>query len=150
MLVPSFDNVNQPIAGSNSVPYNFSESVNIQTMDNQLNPNEQRNHPVSASGVDSFNISVNDKLQSQDSFGMWVNNIISDSPCSADESVLESSVSSLHEPYSSLVVDNQQSSLPEQVFSLTDVSPTWVSSTEKSKVSFALLIHLHTSNNFML
>ncbi|KAK7291696.1 hypothetical protein RIF29_07054 [Crotalaria pallida] len=119
--IPSFDNLTQPIAGSNSVPYNFSEIVNLQTMDNQANPN--------------------DTLQSQGSFGMWVNNIMSDSPCSVDESGLDSSVSSVHESYSSLLVDNQQSSLPEQVFNLTDVSPAWVSSTEKSKVLVTGFFH---------
>lgn len=109
-------------------------------MDNQINPNEQTNHTVSVNGVDSLDTLVNGGLQSQDSFGMWVNNILSDSPCSIDESAIESSVSSVHQPYSSLVVDDQQASLPEQVFNLTDVSPAWVSSTEKSKVCFAILI----------
>jgi len=123
---------------SNSIPYNFSESVTLQTISNQGYRNEQRNYPVSSSGVDSLNTLVNDRLQSQDSFGMWVNQIMSDSPCSVDDSTLGSSVSSVNEPYSSLVVDNQQISLPEQVFNLTDVSPAWVSSTEKSKVSFFL------------
>lgn len=124
---------------SNSIPYNFSESVTLQTISNQGYQNEQRNHPISSSGVDSLNTLVNDRLQSQDSFGMWVNQIMSDSPCSVDDSALGSSVSSVNEPYSSLVVDNQQLSLPEQVFNLTDVSPAWVSSTEKSKVSFSFV-----------
>ena len=78
---------------------------------------------------------VNEGLQSQDSFGTWMN-IISDTPCSIDESALKASISSVHVPYSSLVADNLQSSLPEQVFNLTEVSPTWASSTEKTKVSF--------------
>ncbi|KAL5182601.1 Calmodulin-binding transcription activator 5 [Glycine soja] len=130
--IPSFGSLTQPIAGSNSVPYNFS-SVNLQTMDDQANPHEQRNNTVSLSGVDSLDTLVNDRLQSQNSFGMWVNPIMSDSPCSVDDPALESPVSSVHEPYSSLIVDSQQSSLPGQVFTITDVSPTCVSSTEKSK-----------------
>lgn len=80
---------------------------------------------------------VKEGLQSQDSFGMWINNAISDTSCSVDQPALESSIpSSVHEPFSSLVVDNQQSSLPEQVFNLTEVSPAWASSTEKTKVCF--------------
>ncbi|KAF1887591.1 hypothetical protein Lal_00040645 [Lupinus albus] len=133
--IPSFDYLTQPIAVSNSIPYNFSESVNLQTVDNQVNPNEHKNHPISAS-----NNLVNEKLQSQDSFEMWMK-IMSDSPCSVDESALESSVSSVHESYSSPVVDNQQSSLLEQVFTLTDVSPAWVPSTEKSKVLVTGFFH---------
>ncbi|KAJ1395303.1 P-loop containing nucleoside triphosphate hydrolase [Sesbania bispinosa] len=139
--IPSFNNLTQRIAGNNSAPYNISKSVNLQTMDNQVIPNEQRNNPVSLSGVDSLTTLVNDRLQSQDSFGMWVNQIMSDSPGSVDESGLESSVSSVHEPYRSLVVDNQQLSLPDQVFHLTDVSPAWVSSTEKSKVLVTGFFH---------
>lgn len=125
--VPSFDNLTQPIAGSNSVPCSFPESVNL-----------QRYCHITLGGVDSSDTLVNEGLQSQDSFGKWINNIISDSPpCSVDESALESSISSsVREPYSSLVVDNQKSSLPEQVFNITEVSPAWASSTEKTKVSF--------------
>ncbi|KAK7387976.1 hypothetical protein VNO78_22775 [Psophocarpus tetragonolobus] len=152
--IPSFNSLTQPIAGSNSVPYNFSESVNVQMMDNQANPNEQRNNTVSLSGgVDSLDALVNGRLHSQDSFGMWVNHIISDSPCSVDEPSVESPGSSVHEPYSSLVVNDQQFSLPEQVFTLTDVSPTWVSSTEKSKVLVTGFFHkdyLHLSKSNLL
>nr|KYP47295.1 Calmodulin-binding transcription activator 6 [Cajanus cajan] len=42
--------------------------------------------------------------------------------------------SSVHEPYLSLEADNQQHALPEQVFNLTEVSPAWASSTEKTKI----------------
>ncbi|KAL2960266.1 hypothetical protein AAZX31_17G030800 [Glycine max] len=150
--IPSFGSLTQPIAGSNSVPYNFS-SVNLQTMDDQANPHEQRNNTVSLSGVDSLDTLVNDRLQSQNSFGMWVNPIMSDSPCSVDDPALESPVSSVHEPYSSLIVDSQQSSLPGQVFTITDVSPTCVSSTEKSKVLVTGFFHkdyMHLSKSNLL
>ncbi|XP_020235106.1 calmodulin-binding transcription activator 5 [Cajanus cajan] len=56
-------------------------------------------------------------------------------PCSIDESALEAPISSsVHEPYLSLEADNQQHALPEQVFNLTEVSPAWASSTEKTKI----------------
>jgi len=139
--ISSFNCLPQPIAGSNSVTYNFSEIATFQMMGNQANPNEQRSNTVSLS-AGSFDPLVSDRLQSQDSFGMWVNHIMSDSPCSVDDPALESPVSSVHEPYLSPVVDGQQISQPEQVFTITDVSPTWVSSSEKSKVSFSLLVYL--------
>ncbi|XP_027369147.1 calmodulin-binding transcription activator 5-like isoform X2 [Abrus precatorius] len=151
--ISSFNNLTQPIVSSNRVPYNFSESVNMQTVDNQANPNEQRSNTVSLNGVDSLDTVVNNRLQSQDSFGMWVNNIMYDSPCSVNDSALESSVSSAHEPYSSLVADNQQLSLPEQVFNLTDVSPAWAPSTEKSKVLVTGFLHkdyMHLSKSNLL
>ncbi|ESW10972.1 hypothetical protein PHAVU_009G254500 [Phaseolus vulgaris] len=121
--VPSLGNITHSVSGSNGVPYGFSETINL-----------LKNSPTSPCGVDTLGTLVNEGLQSQDSFGMWMNNIISDKPCSMDESALETSISSVHEPYSSLVADNQLSSLPDQVFNLTEVSPAWASSTEKTKV----------------
>ncbi|XP_061344790.1 calmodulin-binding transcription activator 5-like [Gastrolobium bilobum] len=129
--IPSFDNLTQPISGSYSVPYSSPESVGL-----------QRNCPISLGGVDSLDTLVNEGLQSQDTFGMWIDNIISDTPCSIDESALKPSISSsIHEPNSSLVMDKQQSSLPEYVFNLTEVSPGWASSTEKTKVLITGLFH---------
>ncbi|KAK7363506.1 hypothetical protein VNO77_05650 [Canavalia gladiata] len=151
--IPSFESLTQPIAGSKTVPFSLSESVNPQTMDYQANPNEQGNHTVSLSGVDSLDTLVNGRLQSQGSFGMWVNQIMSDSPCSVDNSTLESSISSAHEPYSSLAVDNQQLPLPEQIFNITDISPAWASSTEKSKVLVTGFFHkdyMHLSKSNLL
>lgn len=124
--IPSFGNLTQPISGSNNVPYNFPESVNLQS-----------NCPISSGGVGSIGTVVDEGLQKQDSFGTWINNIISDTPCSVDGSALVSSISS------SVVVDNQPSYLPEQVFNLTEVSPTWASSTEKTKVSFCFFSYIN-------
>lgn len=139
----------------------FSEIVALQTIDNQGNRNELRNHHVPSSdvdslntlvsdrlhvssiGVDSLNTLINDRLQSQDNFGIWANQIMSYSPCFVDDSALGSSVSSVDKPYSSLVLDNQQLSHPKQIFNLTDVFPAWVSSTEKSKVSLSFICVYH-------
>ena len=90
--------------------------------------------PVSSIGVDSLNTLTNNRFQSQDSLGKWANQIMSNSLSSVDGSALVSSVSTVDKSYSSLVVENPQLSLPEQLFNLTDVFPAWVSSTEKSKV----------------
>jgi len=146
--ISSFNCIPQPIAGSNSVTYNFSESAKLQMMGNQANPNEQRNSTVSVS-AGSLDPLVNDRLQSQDSFGMWVNHIMSGSPCSVDDPALESPASSVHESYLPLVVDGQQFFLPEQIFTITDLFPTWVSSSEKSKVSFSVLVYLLAINYFL-
>ncbi|KAK7348088.1 hypothetical protein VNO80_22637 [Phaseolus coccineus] len=150
--ISSFNCLPQPIAGSNSVTYNFSESAKLQMMGNQVNPNEQRNNTGSLS-ADSLDPLVNDRLQSQGSFGMWVNHMMSDSSCSVDDPALESPVSSVHESYLSLVVDGQKFCQPEQVFTITDVSPTWVSTTEKSKVLVTGFFHkdyMHLSKSNLL
>ncbi|KAI5415640.1 hypothetical protein KIW84_040890, partial [Lathyrus oleraceus] len=106
--------------------------------------------PVSSIGVDSLNTLINNRFQSQDSFGKWANQIMSESLSSVDGSALVSSVSSGHKSYSSLVVENPQFSVPEQLFNLTDVFPAWVSSTEKSKILVTGLFqidYLHISKS---
>ncbi|KAF7837744.1 calmodulin-binding transcription activator 5-like isoform X1 [Senna tora] len=129
--IPSFDNITQPITGSGGASYSFPGTVNLQTVGN---PNAQKGHPPVSVGVtDSLNTLVNDGLQSQDSFGRWINHLISDSQSSVEESALVPSLTSTQEPYSSLVSDLHQP-LPEQVFRLTDVSPEWAASTEKTKI----------------
>ncbi|KAI4334938.1 hypothetical protein L6164_013636 [Bauhinia variegata] len=150
---PSFNSLTESIVGSNGVPYKFQESSNLQKLENQVNPNVQSGHPISMCGVDPMETFVNDALQSQDSFGRWINHIISDSPCSVDESAIESSVSSVHDPYSPPVVDHLQPSLPEQVFNITDVSPGWAFSTEKTKVLVTGFFHddyLHLAKSNLL
>lgn len=91
-------------------------------------------------GGNFVNSIINGTLQNQDSFGNWINHIIADSPCSVDDSGLESSVSSVQDSYSSRL-DNHQP-LTEQLFNITDVSPVWACSTEKTKVCFPSAYHL--------
>ncbi|KAI4344809.1 hypothetical protein L6164_011997 [Bauhinia variegata] len=151
--MPCFNSLTEPTMGSNITPYNFQESSNFQKFESQVDPNVQKGHPISMCGTDSLETMVNDSLQSQDSFGRWMNHLMSDSPCSVDGSAIGSSVSSIHEPYSSLVVDDQRPSLPEQVFNVTDVSPGWASSTEKTKVLVTGLFrddHLHLAKSNLL
>ncbi|KAL2341702.1 hypothetical protein Fmac_009642 [Flemingia macrophylla] len=132
--IPSFGNLPQPVSGSNSVTYSFPESGNA-LKDSSISPGD----------VDTLGTLINEVLQSQDSFGMWINNAIPDPPSSIDASSLEAPISSsVHEPYSSLVTDNQQYSLPAQVFNLTEVSPAWAFSTEKTKV----LVTGYFDNNY--
>lgn len=64
---------------------------------------------------------------------------MADSPGSVDDAVLESSISFGHESSFSKALDHHKSPIPEQIFSITEVSPAWAFSTEKTKV-FILLI----------
>ncbi|KAJ7955196.1 Calmodulin-binding transcription activator [Quillaja saponaria] len=131
--MPSFDNVTEPIAGSNNSPYSFPESFYTETVGYQETSNLQSEYQISGGAGDSLNTLVNDGLQSQDSFGMWMNRIMTDSP-SMECAVPEALVSSGLESYSSTVVDHHQTILPEQVFTVTDVSPAWAFSTEETKI----------------
>ncbi|XP_058723551.1 calmodulin-binding transcription activator 5-like isoform X2 [Vicia villosa] len=131
--VHSFGNSPPLESGTSNVSYSFQECVN-----------PQKNHAITFGGVDSVdNTLVNEGLQSQNSFGNWMNSAISNTPCSVEASALESSIaSSVHDPFSSLRMDNnQQPSLPEQVFHITELAPAWASSTEKTKVLITGYFH---------
>ncbi|XP_042517148.1 calmodulin-binding transcription activator 5 isoform X2 [Macadamia integrifolia] len=82
---------------------------------------------------DSLDVPV-EGLQTQDSFGIWMNNIMTDSPGLIDDPPLESPISSGHESSVYAKIDNNQPSIGEQVFSITEVSPAWAFSTEETKV----------------
>lgn len=93
-------------------------------MGTQSSVSSQRNEFGEVCTGDSLDILAGDGLQSQDSFGKWMNYIMTDSPGSVDDPVLEPSISSGH----------HQFTVPEHLFSITDVSPAWAFSNEKTKV----------------
>ncbi|GFZ11512.1 calmodulin-binding transcription activator [Actinidia rufa] len=83
---------------------------------------------------DSSDILGKDGLQTQDSFGRWINDIMTDTPGSLDDSNVESSISTGHGLSPSPMLDHLQSPVSGQIFSITDVSPAWAFSTEKTKI----------------
>ncbi|KAM7257277.1 hypothetical protein ACFE04_013018 [Oxalis oulophora] len=103
----SFSNLIEPTAGNNGTQLNIPENFSNQTVKGSAMQNRN-------SGYSQNNL-VNDKLQSQDSFGQWMNHVMTDSPGAVDDPVLESSMT-------------------EQIFNITDVSPTSACSTENTKI----------------
>ncbi|KAK1390394.1 Calmodulin-binding transcription activator 5 [Heracleum sosnowskyi] len=83
---------------------------------------------------DSFDTINKDGLQSEDSFGRWMSSVITDSPDSVltGDQNLESSISTNQKTSTS--VDHYQPSFSEQIFSITDVSPTSTLTTEETKI----------------
>ncbi|KAJ6726501.1 CALMODULIN-BINDING TRANSCRIPTION ACTIVATOR 6 [Salix purpurea] len=63
-----------------------------------------------------------------------MNSIIDDSPGSVDDAVLESSISSSHDSFASPGMDQHQSSVQEQMFTITDFSPAWGFSNQTTKI----------------
>ncbi|KAJ6726500.1 CALMODULIN-BINDING TRANSCRIPTION ACTIVATOR 6 [Salix purpurea] len=57
-----------------------------------------------------------------------------DSPGSVDDAVLESSISSSHDSFASPGMDQHQSSVQEQMFTITDFSPAWGFSNQTTKI----------------
>lgn len=104
----------------------------VSTMGVEANSNPSRSDYIPVSSPSFFG---NDGLQNQDSFGRWMNYIMTETPDIANDAALESSVSSCYFGPSSVAMNDQPSS-PEIIFSITDVAPAWAFSTEKTKVFY--------------
>lgn len=130
----------ESIAGNESAHFNFLDDVYFQKIGGQVNPNGQRRDSVAVGTGDPVDILLKDGLEPQDSFGRWMNYIMTDSPVSVDDPSLGSPVSSSHDSVVSAAGNHQQSSVPDTIFSITDFSPSWAISTEKTKV-FSLCYH---------
>lgn len=139
--VSSFDKLPDPSARTGNIHFNLPDS-NYVTLEGEVNSNAQRRDSVVKGPCDSLDIFVNDGLHSQDSFGRWINQIMIDSPGSVNDPVLESSFSGAQSSFASPAIDQIQSSVPEQIFIITDVSPAWAFSNEKTKVSPLLYTHI--------
>nr|POE57433.1 calmodulin-binding transcription activator 5 [Quercus suber] len=119
--VSSFSNLTEAIARSDNIYSSFPDSIYDQAMKGQLNANVPRRDSITMGTNDSLDILVDDGLQSQDSFGRWINQIMAESP--------------------------------EQIFSITDVSPAWAFSTEKTKIIVIGFFHkecLHLAKSSLL
>uniref|UniRef100_A0A5B7A702 Putative calmodulin-binding transcription activator 6 isoform X1 n=1 Tax=Davidia involucrata TaxID=16924 RepID=A0A5B7A702_DAVIN len=130
----SFGNLHAPVQ-SNFIQFNLPDSDCFQRMAGQMNSNLQ------SEDSELVTVGTKDGLQTQDSFGMWMNYIMTDSPGSVDDPVLESSISSVQKSFMSPLMDHHQSSFPEQIFSITDVSPAWAFSTEETKILVTGFFH---------
>ncbi|KAK2990263.1 hypothetical protein RJ640_014715, partial [Escallonia rubra] len=120
----SFANRPEQIVGSNSIPFNVLDNACFQTVGG---PTDM----VMVGPADSLEIPSKDALHSQDSFGSWINYIMTDSPKPVVDPTLEPSISTGHESFTSPVSDHRAL---EKIFSITDVSPAWALSTEETKI----------------
>jgi hypothetical protein len=131
--IPSFPGLEDPV-------YQNNNSCGAGEFSSQhshcgVDPNLQR-RDFSATVTDQpGDALLNNGYGSQDSFGRWVNNFISDSPGSVDDPSLEAVYTPGQDSSTPPTVFHSHSDIPEQVFNITDVSPAWAYSTEKTKVS---------------
>ncbi|XP_051127941.1 calmodulin-binding transcription activator 5-like [Andrographis paniculata] len=87
-------------------------------------------------------ISVKEGLQTQDSFGKWMENMIADSPESVNDQVLdsrvligeESTVLAEDQCFTYQMMNSLDPSPLGQIFNITDVSPGWGFTTEETKL----------------
>ncbi|XP_019174566.1 PREDICTED: calmodulin-binding transcription activator 5 isoform X2 [Ipomoea nil] len=123
LAVGSLENLPGQMSISNSINFNIPNDVVPQTLNAQMTSYSQR--------IDFDNPSK-DGLQSQDSFGKWMNYMIAaDSPGSVDDPSLEPATG--YQSFPSPSLDNN-SSAQEHIFNITDVSPAWAFSTEETKI----------------
>lgn len=125
LAVGPLENLPGQMSISNSINFNIPNDVVPQTLNAQMTSYSQR--------IDFDNPSK-DGLQSQDSFGKWINYMIAaDSPGSVDDPSLEPATLPGYQSFPSPSLDNK-SSAQEHIFNITDVSPAWAFSTEETKV----------------
>lgn len=130
----SFNNLTDPTAGNTHG--NLLNNVYIPTVESQSNSDS-----VGVGTGDSLDVLVNNGLHSQDSFGRWINHFLNDGPGSIEDPVLGTSLSSSHDTFVSTTTSHLQSPVSEQIFSITDMSPEWGYSNEKTKVLVTGFFH---------
>ncbi|XP_017222907.1 calmodulin-binding transcription activator 6 [Daucus carota subsp. sativus] len=132
----SLEKFSDLVVGSNLDHSNTLSNVYSDIVDGQINSDLQKNGHKALNAVcgDSLDTISRNGFQTQDSFGRWMNCVITDSPDSAftGDRNLESSISNGQE--TSALGDQQQSSFSEQIFSITDVSPASALTTEETKI----------------
>ncbi|ESQ55836.1 hypothetical protein EUTSA_v10024342mg [Eutrema salsugineum] len=91
-------------------------------------------NPSATVGDQAGDALLNNGYGSQESFGRWVNNFISDSPGSVEDPSLDGVFTPGQDSSTTPASFDSHSNIPEQVFNITDVSPAWAYSTEKTKI----------------
>ncbi|CAN8269205.1 unnamed protein product [Cochlearia groenlandica] len=84
---------------------------------------------------------LNNGPQSRGSFGRWMNSFISDSNGPLVGPSFEAMVALKQDPLASQAAFHPHSNIPEQVFNITEVSPAWAYSSEKTKILVTGILH---------
>ncbi|XP_022138869.1 calmodulin-binding transcription activator 5 isoform X2 [Momordica charantia] len=142
-LFGDMSSLNNPVesVGSTNSNISFSGSTNMSLTGGQTNLNVKSKGSVPVNSVNTYGNLLNDGLQSQDSFGRWINEVITESSGSVIDPAVEPPISPMYNSYTDLALDHHQSSVMEQIFNITDVSPAWAFSTEKTKILITGFFH---------
>nr|GEV01959.1 calmodulin-binding transcription activator 6-like [Tanacetum cinerariifolium] len=101
--------------------------------------------------IGNFKTISNDGIKNQDSFGRWMNYAMTDSPVIVDPNLIpEPLVLAGRENVRTLSGYNHQSHSLQQIFTINEVSPSWASSTEDTKILVIGVFHeeyLHLANS---
>ncbi|MBA0696686.1 hypothetical protein Goari_003218 [Gossypium aridum] len=110
------DNLVDPVAQSNNAYLNTPGGVCYQTPGTEVNSIVQREDSSAIGMGKSLDLLINNGLESQGSFGKWINCTVTASPCSMGDPVPESSSSSGQDSFTS----------PGEIFSITEILVTGV------------------------
>ncbi|GKV31380.1 hypothetical protein SLEP1_g40074 [Rubroshorea leprosula] len=142
-----FINLTEHITKSGNDYLDIPDGVFNQTMGCEVHTDITTKDSGAVGTVDSIDVLVHDRLQSQDSLGNWMNYLMTESPISIDDHVVDSSVSSDNHSVASSTADYQQSNVPEQIFTVTDISPAWAYSAQKTKILITGFFHPDYQNH---
>ncbi|KFK39035.1 hypothetical protein AALP_AA3G192200 [Arabis alpina] len=90
---------------------------------------------------ESLDALLNNGPQSRESFGRWMNSFLSDSNGSLEDPSFEAMVTLEQDQLAPQAAYHPHSNAPELVFNITEVSPAWAYSSEKTKILVAGLLH---------
>ncbi|CAF1933795.1 unnamed protein product [Brassica oleracea var. botrytis] len=104
---------------------------------------------------ESLDALLNNGPQSRENFGRWMDSFIGDPNGSLEDPSFEAMVTLYQDPLAPQATYNPHSDLPQQVFNITEVSPAWAYSSEKTKIVVTGILHnsyqhLGSSNLFCI
>ncbi|CAI9259793.1 unnamed protein product [Lactuca saligna] len=138
LVIPTSDKLSGSEGGNVAQFDQTNQYVSNGSVDNVNRHNAQ----IANLGIDVFNTMHKDELPTQESFGRWMNYIITDSPGSIDDP--------LQHPFTPFNGDHNST---DKIFNITDVSPSWALTSEETKILVVgdfnkKYIHLMNSNIF--
>lgn len=111
-----------------------------------LTSQQKSSSAATAIADDSLEYLIKDGVQNQGSFGRWMNLSIGESPSSLDNTAHQSLISTNNQHTVPPTADQHHHSSPGQIFYITDISPSWASSTEETKALVVGQFHSEQSN----
>ncbi|KAL2921194.1 Calmodulin-binding transcription activator 5 [Bienertia sinuspersici] len=141
VMATSGDSMN-PVGGTSSAQITHVGDMLVPSMGFQTDQNEVGSFYTGTVGEEDYSGKLGkDGLQTQDSFGRWMNEIIVDSPESGDDPSFDSSGATSHGSLISSGAVNHEGPVPAQIFCITDISPSRAYSTEETKILVVGFFH---------
>lgn len=143
LVIPTDSNKQIASEGGNVAQF---DQTNQHTLNGSVDNINRHNSQIANLGVDVLDTMRKDGLPTQESFGRWMNYIITDSPGSIDDDPLQ-------ESFTSFNGNHHEFNATDKFFNITDISPSWALSGEETKILVVGVfnekyVHLMNSNLF--